>query len=86
MFDMAQSARRNVTLQSGVTRKDWELSRSFLLRQESRSAGDGLVVHIRACAGMTEKASVLWFLSSEMGNAQPAQWSWGEIAVAEFWW
>ena len=64
MSDMAQSARKNVTPQSGGTRKDLELSPSFLRRQESRSAGDGVVTHIRACAGMTEEGSVLWLLAS----------------------
>jgi len=52
-----------VTPLRGGTRKDWELSRSFLRRQESRSAGDGVVAHIRACAGMIEEGSVLWLLS-----------------------
>jgi hypothetical protein len=59
MLDMAQSAGKNVTPQSAVTSKDWELSRSFLRRQESRSTGDGVVAHIWACAGMIEEGSVL---------------------------
>jgi hypothetical protein len=42
MLDMAQSAKKNGTL-----------PRSFPRRRESRSAGDGVVTHIRACAGMT---------------------------------